>query len=188
MTDVATQIHEAIKSFGGNDSQAEDAALVLLDQCATVGGIVTLSATGAAITDPKSKAWLEEHKPHLLPRKFERSLADRAFLDGNISARGTLLREVGEVEATRIAQSYGLKSLHDTARGTRPADAVDGSEKKAGTADHSKNPWGRNFNVTRQGQLVKALGVDKAAALARSVGSHIGAVRPNIAYLDSIGA
>jgi hypothetical protein len=188
MTDIATSVRAAIKQFGGTDAQADDAALVL--ECGMVGGVATLIATGTALNDPKSKQWLETNKPHLLPAKFERSLADRAFLDGNISARGTLVREVGQQEATRIAQNYGLKTLHDTKRGTRP-DAVDGSEKKNGTADHRNNPWSNHQNnvdgrgrftanaLTRQGQIVKSLGLDKAAQMARAVNSSVGATRPS---------
>lgn len=42
------------------------------------------------------------------------------------------------------------------------------------------NPWGpgAQWNVTRQGQLVKSLGIEKASKIAAAAGSHIGATRP----------
>ena len=41
------------------------------------------------------------------------------------------------------------------------------------------NPWSAaGWNVTRQGQLVKSLGTEKAAQIAAAVGSRIGATKP----------
>lgn len=41
------------------------------------------------------------------------------------------------------------------------------------------NPWSPEaWNITEQGRVVKALGLQKAASLAASAGSHIGAIKP----------
>ena len=61
------------------------------------------------------KKTMQDEKPHLLPRAFESSLADRAFIDGNLSARGELIKQVGELEANRIAQS-GMASMASATR------------------------------------------------------------------------
>ena len=52
-----------------------------------------LNETGLPIDDAKSRVWIESNKPHLLPPKFEQSLADRAFAENNLTARGALVRE-----------------------------------------------------------------------------------------------
>lgn len=50
---------------------------------------------------------------------------------------------------------------------------------KGGGGSLKDNPWSAEaWNVTKQGQLVRELGPEKAAELAARVGSKIGAVRP----------
>ena len=179
--DIETGLDEFFKAQGSSEAQRQDAIDVLKGQCSMIGNIVALSATAESLDSEKSKLWIAQHKPHLLPPKFERSLADRAFADGSLAARGELLKQVGPQEMDKIAKSYGLKSAHDTKRGT--AAAGSGEKKGSNAADHKNNPWHRsNFNVTEQGAILRALGPEKAAALARAVGSHIGATRPNPDY------
>jgi len=174
MTDLVTGIREAFKEFGSNDAQVADAAAVMLEKCALVGGVATLVETGAALTDPKSKEIIAKQKPHLLPPIYERSLADRAFVDRNITARGELVRQVGAAEAGRIAERYGLRSISDTRVGVAP----DASEKKAVADNQPNNPWSRaGWNVTKQGALIRSIGVEKASAIARAANSRIGATR-----------
>ncbi len=166
------------------DAQRADAVIILSRDCRVSDGKVILVDTGEPLDSEASIAWIVENKPHLVPAKYERSLADRAFIDGSLKARGDLVKEVGKKEADRIAETYGLRSSHDTARGKPPLAekrSDDASNKKP--TDHSKNPWHRsNFNITRQGQIFNALGAEKAAAMARSVGSRIGATKPNLDF------
>lgn len=50
---------------------------------------------------------------------------------------------------------------------------------KGGNVSTKDNPWSEEgWNVTKQGQLVRELGEEKAAQLAARVGSKLGAVRP----------
>jgi hypothetical protein len=178
--DIPTGLDEFFKAQGSTEAQRQDAIAILQDKCGMVAGVVILTATGETLDAENSKKWIAEHKPHLLPPKFERSLADRAFADGNVTARGGLLKSVGYAEATKIAQSYGLKSVHDTARG-KPPVMDDG--KKPNGADHKNNPFhASNWNLTRQAALLRAVGAEKCAAIAASVGSKIGATRPNPNY------
>jgi hypothetical protein len=175
-------ITAALKALGSNDSQVADAVLVL-------GSRVTEKSGQFFYNDKSShdipldnlsafKRTMADEKPHLLPRAFESSLADRAFIDGNMTARGELIKQVGELEATRIAKTYGLTGVGDTRR----AHAAQTDDAKR---DSGKNPWafspqntderGR-YNasaLTRQAALVKA-NLTGAAEIAAAVGSKIG--------------
>lgn len=176
--DIPSGIDDAFKAWESNDMQRADAITLLKGLCKMQGDICFFNITQTAITDPAAKQWFEKNKPHLLPRKFERSLADRAFADGNMTARTKLLGEVGEQELTRIAQSYGLRTAHDTRRGKSPV-APD-PNKKINGVDHASNPFHKsNWNLTKQSALVRSLGEDKARAIARSVGVELGSTRPN---------
>jgi hypothetical protein len=177
--DLQTGIDEAFAKLGSTEGQRADAVLVLASRCSMQGDAVILNETGLPIDDAKSKAWIETNKPHLLPPKFEQSLADRAFLDGNVTARGQLLREVGEAEATRIAQQYGLKNLADTRRGARPAGANEGKRN----GKDRNNPWlADQWNVSRQGNVVRTLGVEAATRIASAAGCRLGSTKPNPQY------
>jgi hypothetical protein len=179
--DIEDGIDTAFKKFESTDQQREDAVFVLKGLCVMRGDDCVLRETNEPIESDASKAWLEKNKSHLMPAKYERSLADRAFADGNISARGELVKQVGMLEANKIAQRYGLRDAIDSRRGTAPVDIE--AKKKIGSADHKNNPWHQsNFNVTAQGRLIKAIGAEKAAAIAASVGSHVGATHPNPSY------
>ena len=181
--DIETGLDDFFKAQGSSEAQRADAIAVLKSQCAMTGDVVTLKETGEALDSEASRKWLQTNKPHLLPPVYERSLAERAFVDGNGMARNALVKQVGKAEADKIAQQYGLKSAHDTRRGTAPASDDDASKKKNGAADHRNNPWhSSNWNISKQGALLRAVGTEKAAAMARAVGSTIGATRPNPNY------
>jgi hypothetical protein len=180
--DIPTGIDEFLKAEGSTDAQRADAIAVLASQCAMVGDVVTLKATGEAIESEASRKWLADNKPHLLPPVYERSLADRAFVDNNLSARGALVKQVGMTEANKIAESYGLRSATDTRRGKAPADSTPEKTKSNG-AEHRSNPFHKsNWNISAQGKLLRAVGPEKCAAIARAVGSTIGATKPNMNY------
>jgi hypothetical protein len=177
--DITTGIHDAFKKLESSEAQRQDSVAVLAPLCKMTGDVCTLKATGEAIESDASRKWLADNKPHLLPAPYERSLADRAFADGNFTARNTLTKQIGYAEATRIAQSYGLKSLHDTGRGKPPATG----DKPNGKGDHSTNPFhASNWSLAKQGAMLRALGPEKTAAIAASVGCKIGSTRPNAAY------
>ena len=65
---------------------------------------------------------------------------------------------------------------HAAKPGTPGKDADD----KDHGGDHKTNPFHKsNWNVSKQGALLKAVGREKCAAIAAAVGSNIGATRPN---------
>jgi hypothetical protein len=56
------------------------------------------------------------------------------------------------------------------------AELADKELKKA------NNPWSKDaWSVTKQGEVVKALGIEKATAIAKAAGSFVGATKPKAA-------
>jgi hypothetical protein len=54
-----------------------------------------------------------------------------------------------------------------------------GADDKSGT-DHATNPFSKaGWNIQKQGALFRAVGAEKCAQIAASVGSKIGATKPN---------
>jgi hypothetical protein len=117
----------------------------------------------------------------------------------------------GDVDALKAAAlNFGITDPFDLKqRGTPPAnigkmidakkasDEADELEKRAASlraaanlaapkakpGDHASNPWSRQgFNITKQGALIKAIGVEKSARIAASVGCKIGDTKPNPNY------
>ena len=119
-------------------------------------------------------------KPHrfAVQTDHDAELCQSAFIFKNKTAESRLYRAVGE-------KRFGeLKALY--------ANGLPESEKKRlnGSADHSKNPWrGTPDNLEpgstkysaaafkAQVSIVRALGVEKAAALAAACGAKVGDVR-----------
>ncbi len=186
MSDKGTVIIEAFKALGSNDAQVLDAVLVLAPRVTEKNGAFFYNDADSHDVPLDNitafRATMTKEKPHLLPRAFESSLADRAFIDGNLGARAELRAQVGELEATKIAKQYGLNGLGDTKRARA---ALTDEAKRAGGAN---NPWSDHPNnvdehlrytaaaLTRQAALVKA-SLTGAAGVAAAVGSKIGDVR-----------
>jgi hypothetical protein len=107
-------------------------------------------------------------------------LARSAFVDGNLTARGKLHKQMSMAECDALAQTFGLKNFHDFGRGKVPTNTdADPNKKKSG----GDNPWkAGNWNVTKQAQLVKSLGTKRAAGIAAAAGCRIGSTKPNPAY------
>ena len=176
--DIRDGIWNALTDAGSTDSQVKDGELVLAPLCEMQGSACVLKATGAAIESDKSLTWVRENKPHLLPPVYQVNDADVAFTGrGNKTVAQKLIRELGKTEADKIAQTYGKAHALDN----KPGVAPQRKQHKSDNAEHAKNPWSKaGWSVTRQGQLVRSLGVEKASAMARAVSSHIGATRPTI--------
>jgi hypothetical protein len=165
MTTKDEAIRAAFVAFGSNEIQTADALLVLGSRVIERGGEFfynDASSHDVPISNFSAfKKTMAAEKPHLLPPQFESSLADRAFIDGNLSARAQLIREVGELEAARVAKSYGLTGIGDTKR----ARAAQTDEIKRGGAN---NPWSDSpQNVDRNGRYT-ATAIGRQAALVRA--------------------
>ncbi|HUI12988.1 MAG TPA: hypothetical protein VL048_05905 [Xanthobacteraceae bacterium] len=167
----------ALREAGSSDAQIADAKLVLGSLCRMEGTNCVLVETGAPLESDKSMEWLRANKPHLLP--VNHADADKAFAGtGNKTAAARLIRDLGKAEADRIAQTYGKAHALDNKPGIAPHQK---QQKDCKPNDHKGNPWSSaGWSVTKQGQLVRSLGLEKASAMARAVNSHIGATRPSM--------
>jgi len=137
-----------------------------------------------AITDASEiPEWIENckaNRPHrfAVQNNDDAELCQRAFIFKNMTAQSQLYKAVGEKRFNE------LKALY--------ANGLPESEKKRlnGSADHSKNPWrgtpdnlepGSNKYSAKafaaQVSVVRALGVEKAAALAAACGAKVGDIR-----------
>jgi hypothetical protein len=180
MTTIEDKISESLKAFGSTEAQIADALVILPPLCETRGDEVVLT-----------RAFLEREKPHLLPPATS-DLADAAFFFGNLTARGALAKTMSPAALDALAQRYGLRDRNDFRRGTRPEDADD-YRGKSSAKDGATNPWSNHPNwldsqgrynaraMGEQSKITKAMGLEKASALARAAGSFVGATKPRAA-------
>jgi hypothetical protein len=130
---------------------------------------------------------LRTKKPHYfadyMPATDEQILAeiiDEATLRPTPKAVGRLFKEVGELRAKEILKQAGTDWVR-MKPGTKLKLLADGksTEEEVPRKEGKKNPWSKEFwNVTAQGSVVKAMGIEKAQQIARAAGSYIGATRP----------
>ncbi|QPF91474.1 hypothetical protein [Bradyrhizobium commune] len=95
----------------------------------------------------------------------------------NIDARMKLFKEVGDVNYNNMMAQWGATP---TRNGERPLpesrETVERAKQDKTAAD---NPWSASgWNITSQGRLVKALGLETAQGIAKAAGSFVGATRP----------
>ena len=135
---------------------------------------VVVKATGLGIDS------LREASPHYFKLTVD-DLAERAFgPTPSLSAQGEFFRLHGDFRAREMAKEFGT-TLGSLKPGKLPAGGDD--KGKTNGADHAKNPFHKsNWNVTKQAQLVKSIGIEKAAAIAKAVGVTIGQTKPNLNY------
>lgn len=130
-----------------------------------------------AITKPEEiPAWIETCKKDKFHRfKFqsdvEVELLTAAFVRGNKTAEGRLFNAVGAERYAELKKSFADGTLNLP----KPKDA-----------DHTKNPWAavdKNIDkrgrytddaIKRQMSLTRAVGVERAAQIAASVGNKLG--------------
>jgi hypothetical protein len=96
---------------------------------------------------------------------------------GNVTARGRLFREL-HGDKPRTAEGETAAALDKLLAGETKV-TVPGDKKI--TTHSGTNPWGSGpgeWNITKQGALIKALGEEKAAGIAKAAGSYIGATKP----------
>jgi hypothetical protein len=106
-------------------------------------------------------------------------LEQAAFGSLNLKARGDLVKQLGEAEAIKRAQAWGLKGLTDRSPGTRPELAkIEAGKAKTNNADNDRNPFSAKWwNITEQGRLYR-LNPTLAQSMATKAGVKIGALRP----------
>jgi hypothetical protein len=109
------------------------------------------------------------------PRAVAQTELENAALAGNVSAHGRLLRTLG-------AEKYQQWCKDHAAKPGKVADEAAAAAALANADDKTKdNPWSSEpgkWSVTRQGQVVRALGIEAAQRIAKAAGSYVGATKP----------
>jgi hypothetical protein len=182
--EVETVLYDlAVKEWASTEAQASDfSKLHRAEFKKGADGKVIHIELGLPADHPDVAALIAAQYPHLVPAAFEVPLADRAFLENNLGARGALVKQIGPAAALELAKRYGLDSLGSTKKGVRPENLPPEKEPpNVGAAgDHKNNPFSKQgWNISAQGSLLRAVGPVKCAQIAASVGCTIGATRPN---------
>jgi hypothetical protein len=138
---------------------------------------------------------------HYWPRAHDPDMAERAFGDApSLTAQMELSRTVGTDEAARIATQWGSK-LGNLRAGKRPDEPAIAASDRAAKIEKlerelaqlkaaapkappgAENPWlAKNWNVTRQASIVKAMGLERANQIASRAGCRVGDTKPNALY------
>ncbi|AWO88239.1 hypothetical protein ABIE85_007111 [Bradyrhizobium diazoefficiens] len=141
---------------------------------------------GMTIEEWCATTHLKEIKPHWFFADEIQSLEEAAFggpkNKPNLAARGQLVREVGQALYDDLMRRWGASH---TTNGVRPGPEPKKDEKPRSPESKAtqNNPWSAsNWNITRQGEIVKALGLAKAQGIAKAAGSYIGATKPATAH------
>jgi hypothetical protein len=99
-------------------------------------------------------------------------------LTGNATAHSRLFKLIGK-------DGYNNWKVENAAAPGKEGRAKDKdtSNKSNGSDDRENNPWSaQGWNATKQGQLIRAIGLAKATEIAKSVGCVPGDVRPNAKF------
>jgi hypothetical protein len=181
--DRIDRVHKFWKSLGATDEQAATTAAAHADKFVWNGA--TLEFQGKPVADPDSgvREWFtDNHLDFLLPPK---GAADKPDVDpqllasaraGNMTAKSRLVRQLGSLAAVdAVLADKSNTGADDTARDEKGRFVGATPQEKEAAAN---NPWGPNWNATRQGQIVRSLGVEAAQRIAKAANSYIGAVRP----------
>jgi len=182
--DRIDRVHKYFKSIGSTDEQAATAAAAHADKFVWNGA--TLEFQGKCVADPDNgvREWFTANKlDFLLPPKSEN--ADKPKVDpqllasaraGNITAKGRLVRQLGSLAAAdAVLADKANTGTDDTPRDEKGRFVGATPQEKEAAAN---NPWGSNWNVTRQGQIVRSLGIEAAQRIANAAGSYVGATKP----------
>jgi hypothetical protein len=185
-------VAELLQSYGATYEQADLATApgskVLKEFNLSAGGSVLCfqrtpimaSENGAPV-----KAWLEANKyTFLLAPKAEATAQDNIEPDliakaraGNVTARGAIWREL-HGDKPRTAEAATTAALEKLLAG-EAADEKKPADKIAAKGFNGSNPWrAESWNITKQGELVKKLGEEAAAGIAKSAFSFLGAAHP----------
>jgi hypothetical protein len=178
------RIHELWKAIPGTtDEMAIAASATLAERFDWTGSVLNLD--GKPATAEAVREHFGTNYGFLFPPKLEN--ADVPKVDpqllasaraGNMTAKSRLFVQVGRDQA-KLAAVLADKSntgADDTARDEKGRFVgATPQEKEAAKS----NPWtAENWNVSRQGQIVRQLGIEAATRISRNAGSYPGATRP----------
>lgn len=140
-----------------------------------------------------ARAKLDPNKAHRYPPPEPGDGIDPTLIEAACGSKPTLAARAALRAACIVADGPRLYdeilSAWDCSEKTlvpgKNPKAVDASKANEAAIDqrrkdHSGNPFHRSqWNISKQGALVKSLGLEKTNQIAKSVGSHVGATRPN---------
>ena len=115
----------------------------------------------------------------------DEALASAAWVFGISNPYDLKQRGVAPANASKMIDAKKASAEADQleARAAALRKAADLAAPKANGGDRASNPWSAaGWSLTKQGSLVKAVGAEKAARIAASVGCVLGSVRANPAY------
>lgn len=176
------RIHELWKAIPGTtDEMAIAASSTLAERFDWTGSVLNLD--GKPATAEAVREHFGTNYGFLFPPKSAN--ADKPDVDaqllasaraGNITAKGRLVRQLGSLAAVdAVLADKSNTGADDTARDEKGRFVGATPQEKEAAAN---NPWGPNWSVTRQGQIVRSLGIEAAQRIAKAANSHIGATKP----------
>jgi hypothetical protein len=180
--DRIQRVHELWKAIpGATDEMAIAASSTLAERFDWTGSVLNLD--GKPATAEAVREYFGTNYGFLFPSKSENADApkvDQQLLAsaraGNITAKGRLVRQLGSLAAAdAVLADKANTGADDTARDEKGRFVGATPQEKEAAAN---NPWGPNWNATRQGQIVRQLGIEAAQRIAKAANSHVGAVRP----------
>lgn len=164
---------------------------------ATSKGVLAVAIADIVLRFPNDGSialatWLDEIKsecPHYWPPRDEADDIGAALVEAacgskpTLSSRAALHKAAGPALYSRLLAAWGCDERTLTPGKNPKAAAKNEAARDQRRVDHANNPFHRlNWNISKQGALVKAIGLDKANEIARSVGSHVGATRPSAEF------
>jgi hypothetical protein len=171
----------------------------LMDKVDLVDEVLKWKGTNETLDPALVQKTIRPIYPHVWVGRVDRGLAHKALVLGDVSACGELMKEYGPDAFAQLQKTYGVSKIGE--RGKEPpiseTEAVEKASRIAALkkelasleADtpkqtpHAKNPFSsQHWSLAGQGALVKSLGLETTASIARAVGCKIGDVRPNPAY------
>jgi hypothetical protein len=183
--DRIQRVYELLRSYGADERQAHVGSTALAENFTWTGSVLNFNATGKiAADDPACKEFIVKDYAFLLPSK-ENTEAARLGIDADVlaSARAGNKTAYAKVYVQLGKDRAATDALLGEKKPAAESSDDDATKKKIGTADHRNNPFSREgWNISAQGKLLRAVGVEKCAAIARSVGSKIGATQPSPHY------
>ncbi|OSI70867.1 hypothetical protein [Bradyrhizobium canariense] len=134
---------------------------------------------GMTIEEFCASEHLKKAKPHWFFADSIVSLEEQAFGGPtiNLKARGELMKEVGAPLYNELMARWGASH---TKNGVSPGPSPKERDRSPEGAAKANNPWSKaGWNLTAQGSLIRAIGLEKAQGIAKAAGSYVGATKPS---------
>jgi hypothetical protein len=128
--------------------------------------------------------WFNDWQPLSDQQLLDEAIED-ACLSPTLTKISKLNQMLGDVRCDEVLKQWSVSvTAMDRSGNIRPGTPPEWANKNTPEAkkatNRKANPWSKEgWNVTRQGAIVRDLGMEKAAGMARSVGCVVGSTKPN---------